>query len=196
MYIPPSDLSYAGTLTSCGTMVETVSPTGLSPPSVLFGVAFMDGSKKELVEFEPYLISSGFAINARDWDEGMLREYQAMVVGNRRMAEESYSLACSQSNAMMAISGVVLAMTVPFLSNLSGFSCWIVIFASIREFTTINYVLTSLKKVDSSRSRGGSPHSRYVGSRNESGSIEKMESRSRNISILSSVPSNHQSPSS
>lgn len=114
-------------------MVETVSPTGLSPPSVLFGVAFMDGFKKGMVEFEPYAISfsSGLTINAMDWGEDMLREYQAMVVGNRRMAEESYSLACSQSNAMMAISGVVLAMTVPFLSNLSGFSCWIVIFASI-----------------------------------------------------------------
>ena len=35
MCIPPSDPSYAEALTFCGTMVETLYPTGLSPPSDL-----------------------------------------------------------------------------------------------------------------------------------------------------------------
>ena len=104
---------------------------GSHPRRIFSRVAIVDGSKKESIEFEPYLISSGLAIDARDWDESMLREYQTMVVGNRRMAEDSYSLACNQSNAMMAISGVVLAMIIPFLSDLSGTSCWIAISASI-----------------------------------------------------------------
>ena len=35
MCIPPSDPSYAEALTFCGTMVEIIYPTGLSPPSDL-----------------------------------------------------------------------------------------------------------------------------------------------------------------
>lgn len=47
MCIPPSDPSYARTLTPCGTMVKTPYPTGLSPPSELldFGDT-MDGANE------------------------------------------------------------------------------------------------------------------------------------------------------
>lgn len=89
----------------------------------------MDNDKLKPLLYNPYIISSGFAMDVRDWDDDQLQEYQKMVAENRKEAEDSYLLACNQSNAMMAISGVVLAMIVPTLLTKGDTVRWFIIAA-------------------------------------------------------------------
>ena len=131
--IPPFDPSYARTLTPCGTMVKTLYPTGLSPrrnPRFRKSI-YMGDDKLKPLQHNPYIVSSGFAMDVRDWGKTQLREYQKMVAKNRKEVEDSYILACNQSNAMMAISGVVLAMIVPALLTKGDVDSWFIVLVSI-----------------------------------------------------------------
>ena len=91
----------------------------------------MGDDKLKPLQHNPYIVSSGFAMDVRDWGKTQLREYQKMVAKNRKEVEDSYILACNQSNAMMAISGVVLAMIVPALLTKGDVDSWFIVLASI-----------------------------------------------------------------
>ena len=84
----------------------------------------MGDDKLKPLQHNPYIVSSGFAMDVRNWGKTQLREYQKMVAKNRKEVEDSYILACNQSNAMMAISGVVLAMIVPALLTKGDVDSW------------------------------------------------------------------------
>ena len=43
----------------------------------------MDNDKLKPLLYNPYIISSGFAMDVRDWDDDQLQEYQKMVAENR-----------------------------------------------------------------------------------------------------------------
>ena len=71
-----------------------------------------DNHLKEL-RINPYIIfADPHAFDASGWSLDQIKEYQRLREKNRDEAEETYNLACTQLNTLIAISGIVLSIVV------------------------------------------------------------------------------------
>lgn len=66
----------------------------------------------------PHIICGEPSIDASDWDDDKLKEYQRIIEKNREEAEKTYDLACKQLNVLLASAGVMLSILVAAILSL------------------------------------------------------------------------------
>ena len=97
------------------------------------GAKTVDGHDDHLREhgINPYIISwDPSAFDASEWDSDRIREYQRLMEENRDEAEETYNLACTQLNTLIAISGIILSIIVSCMYASDGSCTYLIVMSS------------------------------------------------------------------
>ena len=97
----------------------------------------------------PRIISSEPTVDTTGWGKERLMEYQKVIETNRIEAEKTYDLACTQLNSFLAISGVILSITIGIGLSVGDSSSFIFVISSfLIGCSVILAAYTSMKSMN------------------------------------------------